>query len=612
MKRRDFLIAAAGTTGLVGAGTSGMSRASARAVADGHLPHADEFETVVDAVEAGADPSGETSVNFLFEEHADDETLLAFEPGTYEIDYFSLSDITHLGVVGTGVEPARFVPAAGQCRGGHPWVAFHDVSDLLLEDITFDFRETGAGGPLHLFLEGDSTIRNLTHLGSCSNQIGVLKIDVRDADGTARVENLVARNVGDNQSLTAIYVTSNHAGALTFADCQVANFSDNGLYASAPGKSDGQDGPVYVVGGTYRNNNVAGVRLGTTGARAEDVTVVVDAETPGWGKLNARGIRLRNRADQVIDGCDITFGADAAESFGGIVFHQENGGARVSETTVTIDRDGVPAARTFPVAGPTEGAPVFESCTFTGDAADGVTARIEGRDGTVFRDCMVEGTGDDRRGLHFLDSENCRIVDSRLDVGAVPVAVENGTVDIENTAIVTDNGDRYIEQMTLENEALDMSLEAGIRITDRTVDGTTVTAGTTINPTATVTNAGSATNTVVAQFGLDTNENGVLAADDVLDEVVVEPCATHGTDTVEFTVDTTGIPVGNHTQIVSAGDSSDTTPITVERGSSLPPIAQQYDANNDGVIDTIELGEAVGDYARGEIDITELATILHA
>jgi hypothetical protein len=298
MKRRDLLIAAAaGTTGIAGIGTGKTQQASTGTQVDDQLPHADEFGTVVDAVEQGANSAGEEPVNFLFEEYADDETLLAFEPGTYEIDYFSLSDIERLGVVGTGSDPAQFVPAAGQCRGGHPWVAFQGVRDLLLENVTFDFRETSAGGPLHLFLEGDSTIRNVAYLGSCSNQIGVIKIDVRDANGTARVENLVTRNVDDNNSLTGIYVTENHAGELTFVDCQVENYSDNGLYASSPGGSDGQDGAVNVIGGTYRNNNVAGVRLGTTGARAEDVTVVVDAETPGWGTLNARGIRRRNKSD---------------------------------------------------------------------------------------------------------------------------------------------------------------------------------------------------------------------------------------------------------------------------------------------------------------------------
>lgn len=418
------------------------------------IPHASEFETVVDAVEVGADPTGEQPVDPLFEQYADDDVLLAFEPGTYKLDYFTVAGATQLGVVGTGDEPARFVPAEGRCRGGHPWVFFDGVNDFLFENLAFDFRDVDSGGPIHLNLGGDSVVRDVTYRGNCSNQIGVFRIDIRDADGTAVVERLRARNDGGNNSLTGVYVGDSHAGELTFRDCDMSAFSDNGLYASAPGKSDGGNGPVHVVGGTYRNNNVANVRLGSSGSRAEDVTVVVDRETAGWGGLNARGIRLRNRSGQVIEGCDITFGEDAADSFGGIVFHPDNGGATVRDTAITIDRDAIPAIRAFPVSTPGDDVLTFENLSIDGAAPAGPTARIEGRDDTVFENCTIEQSKGRRSGLRFIDSTDCRIVDSRIEVAEAPVAVEDSTVEIKNCMVRTAAGEERIEHRVLENETL--------------------------------------------------------------------------------------------------------------------------------------------------------------
>ncbi len=417
------------------------------------MPYEEEYDTVVDAVEEGADPDGDEPVNFLFEEYGDD-TLLCFEDGTFQIEQFSITDQQQLGIVGVGDEPATFVPSDGQCRGGHPWIFFDSVSDLQLEHLTFDFRDTDAGGPLHLFLRGESTIRDVSYLGTCSNQLGVSRAEVRDPDGEAHFERFEARNTNDNETLTGLYVGSNHAGSLTFEDCTFSGFSDNGLYASAPGGQNGRDGDVAVIGGHYENNNIANVRLGSTGATARDVTVVVDSNVPGWGQRNARGIRLRNNDEQLIENCEIRFGEEAADSFGAVVFHGNNGGATVRDTAIELDSDSTPAIRAFSPETSAESPPVFQNITVTGTAAGGVTADIEGRDGTVFENCTIEQTGDSRGGIEFVGSENCRIVDSEIDVTEEPVTVRNGTVEIEDSTIHTASGEEEIDQLALENESL--------------------------------------------------------------------------------------------------------------------------------------------------------------
>jgi len=156
----------------------------------------------------------------------------------------------------------------------------------------------------------------------------------------------------------------------------------------------------------------------------------------------------------VIENCEVTFGPDAADSFGGVVVHAENGGATVWNTHITIDRESIPAIRTFPAAESSAGALRFEECTIDGSAAAGATARIEGRDGTVFDGCTIEATGEDRRGLRFLDSTDCLITGSRIDVPNDPVTVETGTVAIEDTTVVTPDGERQIADRVLEDGTL--------------------------------------------------------------------------------------------------------------------------------------------------------------
>ncbi len=421
---------------------------------DGEIPHAGEFDTIVEAVDLGADPDGEDSATFLFEEHVEDETLLAFEPGTYRIGPVEVSSQTHLGLVNTGNDPVRFVPTDGDCQGGHPYLFFDGVSDLLLENITLDFNNTDSGGPVHLFLEGHSTIRNVTCEGACANQIAVMRVEVRDSAGSALIDSLEAKNIDENQTLTGVYVSDHHAGELTFQNCNLESFSDNGLYASAPGGPEGEDGEVNVIGGTYRNNNIANVRLGSTGSKAEDVTVVVNSETPGYGQLNARGIRLRNRSGQTIENCDITFEEGAADSFGGVVFHGRNSGGLVKDTTIRIQRDDVPAIRAFPDENPGNGRPEFENVVITGTASGNVTATFEGRDETEFRNCTIVQTGDDRDGIAWSDCADCRIVDSHIHVTGTPIDLHDSSVTIEDTTIITPNGREEIDERTLENESL--------------------------------------------------------------------------------------------------------------------------------------------------------------
>lgn len=473
MSRRDFLkkFGLAGAVGIVGAtavdrflGEEAPGRAPPperppedeppAEPGEPEIPYADRYDRVVDAGNEGVDADGEDPVNWFFEEYASEDTLLAFPPGTYRLDQLAFPAVRQVAVVAAGQERPTFVPTSGDCMGGHPYVSFNGVENLLLDGVNFDFGDVDAGGALHAFVEGENAFRNVRIRGSCSNQLSLVRIDVRDADGQALVENVSAENTDRNESLTGIYVGKDHAGELTLRNCELTGFSDNGLYASAPGLEDGRDGSVHVEGGTFANNNIANVRLGSSGSTCDGVTVRVDRTPPGWGDLNARGIRLRGRQGQVVTDCEVTIGAEGADSFGAVVFHPANDGATIRDTTLRVDKDAIPAIRAFATAEETDAQPTFENLTITGDAARGVVASLEGRPGTVFRGCTVEQRGSDRAGIRLANSQGCEIADCRIETGTDPVVLERSTAEITNTTVATPDGERELTDGTYENEVL--------------------------------------------------------------------------------------------------------------------------------------------------------------
>lgn len=232
---------------------------------------------------------------------------------------------------------------------------------------------------------------------------------------------------------------------MTFQDCELGEFSDNGLYASAPGVDGGGGGTVHTVDGHFENNNVSNIRLGTAGSSSRGDTIIVESAS-GADSVNLRGIRFRRGADQVVEDCEIRFGSAVKNSFGAIVFHWDSGSARVADSQVTMESNGLPAVKAFYYSAGS-GGPTFENLTVTGGAEQGYAALVNGRDGTIFRDCTIEQPGDQRGGIRVAYSQDCELVDSRIDVTGYPLILKDTTMTIRNTTFVTPDGERHIDYM---------------------------------------------------------------------------------------------------------------------------------------------------------------------
>lgn len=411
--------------------------------------HSEKFGTVVDAVAAGADPNGERPVNDVLEGHAADDTLISFEDGTYRLEPIDLSGYRRLGLAAAGSTRPTFVGDSGHCvGGGSSYVSFDGVEGLLLDRLRFDFTGDSTGGIIRIGATGDATVTNLTASGRCEGQVAQFRLDVLDSDATAVVDHLQMDSQVRDEWFTGVYVGKPHAGRLVFRNCNVQGFTDNGLYASAPGLEDGAGGTVHVEGGTFRNNNVANVRLGSAGSTATDVTSSSDTPPPSAGQVtaNARGFRLRSGRGQLIEDCRVRITANSKFTHGGIVFHETNGGATVRGTSVEIDRNDTPAIRLFPRNNDHTEVPVFEDVHATGDADGGEALMVSGRDETVVRNCRIDQSGTQRNGLVLRDSADCLLVDSYIDVSKNPLILRDSNVLIRNTTLVTPDGTEEITE----------------------------------------------------------------------------------------------------------------------------------------------------------------------
>lgn len=456
LERRELLIGAGVAGGLGIAGIGGAVLHNRRsAVTTGtpesvDVPHADEFETVVNAGEVGADPDGGEPINGILEEYAGDDTLLSFPDGTYRLQPITLADYSRFGIVGAAGAKPTFVAEPGNCLGGgNAHLHAKHVESFLMDSVAFDFTNESTGGVVRITADGDAAITNVRSSGQCDRQVAMFRIDVVDASATAVVEELRLDNHSTDSWLTGIFVSKEHAGDVVFRDCTIQGFTDNGLYASAPGLPDGAGGIVHVDGGTYRNNNVANVRLGSEGSVARGVTSISDSPPPSDGEVtaNARGFRLRSGHGQLIEDCRARIAANSRFTHGGIVFHETNGGATVRNTRINIDRDDTSAIRLFPQSSDNPKTPTFENVEITGTAADGRAVLLSDRDETVFRNCSLSQSGANRNGIHFQNSTDCRIVDSTIDVTNHPLILQNSTVRIEDTTLVTPDGTEEIDEL---------------------------------------------------------------------------------------------------------------------------------------------------------------------
>lgn len=384
------------------------------------------FSDVVDLAAAGADPSGGTPIDPLLDDMALDDTLVSLPPGRYAIeDEVVVGDGARVGLVGDG---ATVVPADGfnETLFGLGWP--EPASEVLVAGLTFDFRaEDTASRPL--FARADDRIhaRDLSVRGTVDVQQDQFRFDVTSPSGSAVVERLsLPDGALPDTGVTAIEVGDDNLGDIEFRDCNVAGFPDNGLYADLP------EGRVRVLGGTFVNNGIAGVRIEGNEALVRGVHVRCDTNEGG---ANMRGIRLRDGRDVYVEDCVVEL-REVTTSDGAVVFSSDLGSATVRNCALHVDADGVNAIRVKSGGddGGTNGPFRCENITITGSAADGAAVQAADRTGCTFRNVCITQSGANRDGI-YADNVQGALHDTHIAVTGDPFHFENARISRENVTV---------------------------------------------------------------------------------------------------------------------------------------------------------------------------------
>ncbi|MDZ5812786.1 hypothetical protein U4E84_15680, partial [Halorubrum sp. AD140] len=289
------------------------------------------FDSIADLAEFGADPSAAGSLEAAVTDAAADGRLLFLPSGRYRMEgVLELSGVARFGLVGG---EATRVPSSGTTET--------DDGSVLLDSLHFDLGGNGVESrAVDARVSDRLELFDVSVTGTLDAGRGAVRVDVTDPDGSGVVERLSLRDgAAAETTATGCYVGDENRGSITFRDCEIEGFPDNGLYA-APSR-----GRIVVEGGYYANNGIANVRV-RSGSVVRGVHVRCDA---GDRPLkNMRGIRLSNDAptadaeptvveDVVVEMVDVT-GSDGA-----ITLSEEVAAAEIRDATVVVHADDVRA-----------------------------------------------------------------------------------------------------------------------------------------------------------------------------------------------------------------------------------------------------------------------------
>ncbi|UPV74355.1 hypothetical protein M0R89_17700 [Halorussus limi] len=385
------------------------------------------YESVVNVVDAGADPNAEESIRPVLEANAGDDTLLYFPTGRYRLDEWRATDYRNLGVVG---DDAVLVPP----KGVNYWLMWGGLSDLLFEGFTVDCRPNDVAPVAHVGTAGGkSVVRDVAVRGHRHAPRTAFEIEVTDPEGELTFENV---SLPDGSTTGhAMYVFPQSVGKLTFRNCRLEHWKE-GLYAAY------HRGPLRILGGYYANNGIEQVRVGggTSGALVRGVTVRVDNPKQPQHKPNMRGIWAEEGGHVRIEDCDIAItDLTGTYSSGGIVVGQQFGEVTVTDTEIRTDVDAYAVSVRDPIesmAGqtvpsmdrlPKRTRVTVRDLRVSGSAKTGTAVRAVRRDDCRFERVCIQHGGS-RDGMAFADAEGCAVRNSTIDVGGEAIRTENATV----------------------------------------------------------------------------------------------------------------------------------------------------------------------------------------
>ncbi|UPV76847.1 hypothetical protein M0R89_20480 (plasmid) [Halorussus limi] len=493
ISRRGYL-ASLTRAGLLGGVSPALVGRASAASTDRIEQLKDQYSTVVDIADAGADDTGAESITPVLDAHAGDDTLFVFPQGRYRMnEEFRHCGYDHFGMVGDDatIVPGDYYEFEGPNRRLFRLGVYHDPGrDLHVEGLTVDQTAPDTGiRAIEAQVSDGLTVRDVDVVGKHdSGTWGPALFDVMDPDGTGTVEGFRAPaggewvsntpNDGDLwRGPTGIMVSRYHEGTVELVDCQLGGFPDNGVYAG------NAKGTVIVRRGVFRNSHASSLRIGGHHSKIVGATVIVDDNPDHFD--NQRGIRLDQGSWlQVLDS---TVRLDKPTG-NGITVLDDVESAKIHNSSVIQRTDRTNQAIVVEdEAGPTYVQKVHVDIHGSGNAVEikggdrpgevGVSdVRVTGpASGSVFRNAIrCERANCEFRGLE-IDQPGS---DYRraLEINADDCLVYGGTFETTHHPIVVNGTGAWIESAYAESysdyEALRLNeSSADVKVKDNTLVG---------------------------------------------------------------------------------------------------------------------------------------------
>ncbi|WP_246999682.1 twin-arginine translocation signal domain-containing protein [Halosolutus gelatinilyticus] len=462
--RRTFL------QGLTVAGAAGIGLTGTTNASDPYDRYYDEYGSVVDVVDAGADDTGRESITPVLEDLRADDTLFVFPEGEYFMDeQFRFTGFENVGFVG---ENATLVPADYHAFDGPQYrlfrlgVSYRPGRRLRFEGFDVDQTAPDTGiRTIEAYVSDRLEVRDVTvHGQHDSGTWGPGLFNVTDPDGWGIVERFRAPDGGEWAENTPnadrwrgpIGIEANqNQGTLEFRRCWLGAFPNNGLYAA------GGDGEIVVSGGLYKNSNGANIRVGGHGSEIRWPTIEIDDTRPN--DRSQRGIRIENGRNIEIYGAAIDITSPKPTSHAVSVMNTCES-ARIENTTIRMRGSDVNHGI---VLSPKCGKTAIVDTEITHETAGGYPLWIRASDRTeqiVAEHLTVTGRAGDGGGFRDgirCERNNCRF--SHVDV------TQYGRDGVDRNAVVNTASDVTIYRSELRASQypyVDIGTDALVRDSD--------------------------------------------------------------------------------------------------------------------------------------------------
>ncbi|NHN58572.1 MULTISPECIES: hypothetical protein [Halorussus] len=485
------------------AGAAAITANTALGASESSTPSPTYDRTVNVVEDLGVDSMGSQPVEDAIAEAAEPGTKLVFPDGEYLFsmnkaigswDDYQNAAGGPVGLVGQG--DATFTVPEGFCdyflRVYGNTIEFRDI------DVNLEKPNTSAG--FKAYSANGVRIENVTYHGRGAHTDSQVPFAcmpvVSNSDATGLVRNLVAHEGSqggtykNGQGRGGIWVGFETHGTVRIKDVDLREFGNNAIYASRT------PGAVQVEGGYFLNNNASSIRISGEGSYVDGATIEIDpdkytgptiASDDEWYYTPIRIEQGELGPDYKPAGVEIRNVDIVARSVGTtvkpIAIWETGRTVSIRNTTIKMDDGGYAIHRrpkraqsgTYqPPDGPRWVR--MDNVTIEGAASGGTTVRIEDAPGTEITGCCISGTGQDRDGVHLINSDSSVIADTTVDVTGRAVSLTD--TQAETTNVSKDGGCSTSDKSTTTE-----STTTEPTTTESTTTETTTTETTTTEPT---------------------------------------------------------------------------------------------------------------------------------